>query len=229
MNPLACVSIRTAPSDMRCADIVEIAVARTEAFDAYPADVFTARVRSVHGESETGMWLVDAMDRVRTLTAGCMLVAFDAAKVAATLHSVAECWDLVPLELAPETIDMRSLAWPAVLTGEAISARLEDLCAGLGVEYRKGLCALEEVRVLGELYRRVHRRFEHTVRMAKLADDERAIVETILRRIDEGRRVYGPWKVDDGRQYPQEALAEVMDALNYCAAELVRLSKRGAA
>ena len=31
---------------------------------------------------------------------------------------------------------------------------------------------------------------------------------------------------DDGRQYLREALAEVLDALHYCAAELVRLDKR---
>jgi hypothetical protein len=49
-----------------------------------------------------------------------------------------------------------------------------------------------------------------------------------VHRIGEGRPTYGEWRVDDGRKYPREALEEVMDALNYCAAELVRLGKGGA-
>jgi hypothetical protein len=53
--------------------------------------------------------------------------------------------------------------------------------------------------------------------------DESAILRLLSERLAEGRRVYGPWRVDDGRRYPREALAEVLDALHYCAAELVRL------
>ena len=58
-----------------------------------------------------------------------------------------------------------------------------------------------------------------------LRKDERAIVEALLDRLEQGRKDYGPWNVDDGRNYPKEALAEVIDALHYCAAELVRLAK----
>lgn len=57
---------------------------------------------------------------------------------------------------------------------------------------------------------------------ANLEGDERAIAEAALDRLDQGRAVYGPWHVDDDRDYPQEAMAEVVDALHYCAAELVR-------
>ena len=58
-----------------------------------------------------------------------------------------------------------------------------------------------------------------------LQGDERAIAEVALSRLDQGRPVYGPWKIDDGRDYPREAMAEVIDALHYCAAELVRLRR----
>ena len=37
--------------------------------------------------------------------------------------------------------------------------------------------------------------------------------------------MYGCWQVSDGRDYHTEALEEVLDALNYCAAELVRLGR----
>lgn len=59
-------------------------------------------------------------------------------------------------------------------------------------------------------------------RIEALQADERAIVEKLLDRIEQGREVYGPWKVDDGRDYQSEALAEVIDALHYCAAVLVK-------
>jgi hypothetical protein len=55
--------------------------------------------------------------------------------------------------------------------------------------------------------------------------DESTILGLLSERMSEGRRVYGPWQVDDGRRYPREALAEVLDALHYCAAELVRLDR----
>ncbi|MFH0902398.1 MAG: hypothetical protein V2A73_17340, partial [Pseudomonadota bacterium] len=61
--------------------------------------------------------------------------------------------------------------------------------------------------------------------LARLQGDEGVVVEAILDRIVQGRAVYGPWRVNDGRDYPEEALAEVIDALHYCAAELVRLRR----
>jgi hypothetical protein len=63
----------------------------------------------------------------------------------------------------------------------------------------------------------------------KLEGDEIAIVEKLVNRIQQGRAVYGPWRVaDDVRKYPREALDEVLDVLHYCAAELVRYEKRAA-
>jgi hypothetical protein len=58
-----------------------------------------------------------------------------------------------------------------------------------------------------------------------LQGDERAIAETALSRLDQGRATYGPWNVDDGRDNISEAYTEVIDALHYCAAELVRLRR----
>jgi hypothetical protein len=62
-------------------------------------------------------------------------------------------------------------------------------------------------------------------RIQTLPDDERAIVETLIERLELGRRHYGPWIVADGREYPSEAFAEVIDCLHYSAAELLRLRR----
>lgn len=69
------------------------------------------------------------------------------------------------------------------------------------------------------------RALELALHIDRLGDDERAIVETIVERLEAGRHVYGLWNVADGRNNSREALAEVLDALNYCAAELVRIDK----
>jgi hypothetical protein len=64
-------------------------------------------------------------------------------------------------------------------------------------------------------------------RIARMAPDEQEIVRALVHRIDRGRRTYGPWSVDnDNRNYRREALFEVYDALHYCAAELVKLSRQ---
>ncbi len=65
-------------------------------------------------------------------------------------------------------------------------------------------------------------------RIQALGPDERAILAILLDRMELGRKQYGPWDVNDGRHYPSETLAEVIDALHYSAAELVRLGRREA-
>ena len=227
MTPLAFVAIRTEGPDPDSDDLLEIAVARAEPHDAQPTDVYTARVRSLHGgrrhHGDGAVWFVDAMDHVRALTRGCVLAAWDACATRTFLDSACYHWELLPLDLAPQSIDLRSLAWPVAVAETLIADGIEDVCASLRIDYG-GACALEDIRVLAEIYRRV---VKHAASLAGFNAHERSIIDTIAGRIAEGRRTYGPWRVDDGRDNPREALAEVMDALNYCAAELVRLSKGG--
>ena len=64
-----------------------------------------------------------------------------------------------------------------------------------------------------------------TMRIEALAEDEKAIVEILLDRLEKGRKTYGPWRVNDGRDLNKEAFEEVIDALHYCAARLVQLSR----
>ncbi|MCP4605645.1 MAG: hypothetical protein GY847_34855 [Proteobacteria bacterium] len=60
----------------------------------------------------------------------------------------------------------------------------------------------------------------------RLEGDERAIVSELLKRLEMGRNQYGPWDTDDAREYGQEALEEVLDALLYIAALLVKLKRQ---
>jgi hypothetical protein len=64
---------------------------------------------------------------------------------------------------------------------------------------------------------------ELLIKIQRLSADERKIIGELINRMDAGRRVYGPWRLADGRDLPAEALEEVLDALHYCAAALVRL------
>jgi len=59
-------------------------------------------------------------------------------------------------------------------------------------------------------------------RIEALQADERTIIETLLDRMERGRETYGPWNVNDGRDYRAEVFEEIIDALHYCAAGLVK-------
>lgn len=58
-----------------------------------------------------------------------------------------------------------------------------------------------------------------------LSEDEIEIAKLVLSRLKAGRKNYGPWKVDDGRDYPLEMLSELLDGMMYDAAEIVRLRR----
>lgn len=62
-------------------------------------------------------------------------------------------------------------------------------------------------------------------RIERLPADERAILEALLDRLEQGRADYGPWQVDDGRDNVAEAFDEILDAMHYTAAGLVRLKR----
>ena len=56
----------------------------------------------------------------------------------------------------------------------------------------------------------------------RLAGDEVAVALQALRRLDTGRETYGPLRVDDGREWTEETLQELLDSVWYMTAELVR-------
>ena len=64
------------------------------------------------------------------------------------------------------------------------------------------------------------------VRISSLGADEQRILIKTLERLEQGKKEYGEWKIPDGRDYDNEVLEEVIDALQYCAAKLIENEKR---
>jgi DNA polymerase-3 subunit epsilon len=119
-------------------------------------------------------------------------------------------------------LDTASLAWPLVASGELPSLSLDGLATLFGLERPRPHRALADARCALEVARRLAERMRLGGRVTALAADERQICEALLARLEQGRKEYGPWRVDDGRDYPSEAYEEVLDGLHYVAAELVR-------
>jgi hypothetical protein len=232
VTAVALVALRRGTTPVTAHDIREVAVMRVAPETGEPSETYFARLRPMHLESSLSLprgsvWLAEAMNEIRERTRGCVLAGTDPAWTRAMLEGACVDWELAPLDLAEGVLDLSSLGWPLVLSGDARSTSVDDLADACGVIRLPRATALDDVALLGDLYRRLVRRTQPPLSLAGFSPDEQKIVSQIIARIADGRRTYGPWRVDDGRNNPREALAEVMDALNYCAAELVRLGAVG--
>lgn len=70
---------------------------------------------------------------------------------------------------------------------------------------------------------RVAHQGELGVLLSRMSDDELEIILEVCKRVDVGRRSYGPLRMrEDKRDFPKEALAESLDQTFYLAAEVVR-------
>jgi hypothetical protein len=186
MTPLLFVAIRTDVTDPTRRQLLEIAAARAEPFDASPTDVFTVRIKSTdagdHPAEPDAVWLVEAMDRLREMGRGCMLAAWNGSETRSFLEEICVRWELLPLELSPQALDLRSLAWALATAGDAKSTSLEDVATALGVESPPNASLLDELRVLGDVYRRVVLRNEEASRLAGLSVEDHTLVTQLLRR-----------------------------------------------
>jgi len=62
--------------------------------------------------------------------------------------------------------------------------------------------------------------------VVNLTEDELAVVEFVLEGLRAGRHVYGPLDVEgDGRDFIDEALQELRDAMVYLPAQIMRLQR----
>ena len=225
--PLALVSLRAEGRDPDKDDLIE-SVARVDPREAHAAHVYTARIRSLHGgrrhHDDGAVWLVDAMDELRTLTHGCVLAAWDASPRGTSSMPPATTGSS-PARPCPEE-HRPAVAGMADRRGRG--RRLRHARGRLRVAAHRlppSTCALEDVRALAEVYRRVVKHPRPRRLQRRRAFDHRHDHRPHRRRSPHVRSVAR----GRGRDNPREALAEVMDALNYCAAELVRLSKGSAA
>ena len=114
MKPLAIISVRTGDTRATYRDLRQIAVLRVDPVTGESSDVYSARVRPVrladYIEFVPGaVWLADAMDEGRARTRGCVLTSIDAGAIDQLLRDVCDEWDLLPLEVATEVLDLGSL------------------------------------------------------------------------------------------------------------------------
>ncbi|WP_394845160.1 3'-5' exonuclease [Pendulispora brunnea] len=122
-------------------------------------------------------------------------------------------------------IDTVSLVWPLLAAGKVDSLGLHVVAEHLRIDRPRPYRALADARCALEIARRLRTQIDVGARIDKLVADEKKIVNTLVDRMIAGQKEYGPWHVDDGRNNPREALLEVVDALNYVGAELVRQDK----
>ena len=119
-------------------------------------------------------------------------------------------------------LDTASVGWPLYANGEVESLSLNSFAKHFGLERPTPHRALADARVALAIARRLLERMVLGGRLVRLPGDEREIMDALSERLNAGRQAYGPWHVNDGRDYPAEAFAEVLDALHYTAAALVR-------
>ena len=238
---LVFVDVETTGLDPARHELIEIAAVRVDAHTLEPLDHASVRVRpsrlgdadpralEVNGYSDAA-WkdavsLPTALRRVAPLLDGALVaghnVGFDWAFLARGFERAG-----LPLpDVDYHRLDTASLAWPLVAGAEIESLSLDAVCTALGLHRPSPHRALADAMASLEVARRLRDRSLAGRRVVSLVEDERPIVEALLDRIEGGRDEYGPWKVDDGRDYRSEAFAEVIDGLHYCAAELVRLRR----
>ncbi len=241
MRPLAFVDVETTGLDPQRHEIIELAVLRVEASTlrleaAQHVRVRPARIADADPEAlrlngySPDTWhdavsVSDALRLAKPLFDGALIaghnVGFDRAFLDAAWRSTA----IAPPSMDHHVLDTATLAVPLLVAGAIPSLSLAPICKCLGIDVADPHRALADATRSLEVARRLLPDVGLTTRVRTLAGDERPIVETILARIDAGRGGYGAWDTGDGRDYPGEALAEVIDALNYCAAELVRLRR----
>jgi DNA polymerase III subunit epsilon len=235
---LAFVDVQTSGLDPAQHDILELAVLRVDARSlevvaehetlVAPERLAAAQpaALAVCGFSKLA-WagapsLREALVAVGPLLEGAIIaghnVCFDGAFLEASFARVG----LAPPRVDHHRLDTASLAWPLLATGELPALSLDALVALFSLERSWPHRAGQDARLALEVARRILGRTRLGGRFSSLAGDEQELCEELLARLERGRGVYGPWQVEDGRDYPNETFEEVLDALHYVAAELVK-------
>lgn len=231
MRPIVFVDVRTTGPDPDQDDIVEVAAIRADPRSLEVDDAIALAVvpdyvgRAVSGADDASeAFLADALERLEPVLSGAIVIGVDVDRTLAFLRRGWEDHGHEPDDLAEHPIEISTLAWPlTTATGRPDDLTLEAVCEHFGIEHPEA-GALDRARCALAVARALVRRSDSCP--AELSADERAIARILMERLRGGRDQYGPWSVDDGRVYAREALLEIMDALHYCAAELVRLERR---
>lgn len=198
---------------------------------AVPGDL--VRMVYVGGEGEAEAW-VRRRAATGEVTRAPLAAADGTAVAAAVVESV---WGAVLVTWAADELVARLgrvVAAPrAVLEGARAVVELAPIAALWGAADAVGLAArlgieapVADARAEALFAVRAARRLiaggGWLTQLVGLAPDERAILRLSAQRLAAGQQVYGRWSVADGRAYEREGLEEVIDALHYVAAALLR-------
>jgi DNA polymerase-3 subunit epsilon len=238
LKALAFVDLETTGLDPSRHDIVEVAVLRVDArtlevLAEYHTLVAPERLDDAQPEAlaicgfSKAAWtnavpLREALLAVAPLLEGALVAGHNVGFDWAFLEAGYRRAGLALPRVDYHRLDTASLAWPLVASGELSSLSLDSLATYFGLDRPRPHRALADARCALEVARRLSERMRLGGRLAGLVGDERELFDALLSRLEQGRRQYGPWRVDDGRDYPSEAYAELLDGLHYLAAELVR-------
>jgi len=156
---------------------------------------------------------------VAAIVGGGVLVGWDVDQDAHTLHEFGAAHGR-PIDVT-HRFNLSNAAAPVL---EAMGETAESLAAAaeaLELTEMKPH-ALDRVYTALEVLEGVRERAGLGAEWAELRGDELQIAELVVQRLGDGREQYGRWDLSDQRDYLQEAVEEVVDALHYSGAALLR-------
>ena len=242
MRDIAFIDLETSGLDPTRHEILEIGVIRVQGAGLAEIDRTDVRVHPRHIETadpaalglngysakawENAASLTEALEWIAPLLEGAILAGHGVAFDKAFLDVAWRDTGVTPPEMDHHLLDTVTLAWPLLAAGLVDSLSLAPVCAALGIDGREPHRALADADRSLDVARVLLPEAHLVTRIRALEADERTLVDTIVERIDASRPGYGPWRVDDNRNYPHEALIEALDGMAYLAAELVRIGHR---
>jgi hypothetical protein len=218
--PLVFVSILKNPDGLEAA---AIAVDRTT-FEL--RSMFAGRIEPAEGARKTpaaeaprAMLHTELALGIGSVVDGGILVSWWAAQTQLQLEDLLATGGRA-IQLAGR-LDLMSAAGPLQEALGVDGMELHDVAVGVGLPAPTPH-ALSHARTSIALLQRIREHAGVGQQWARLAGDERRIAELAVQRLSDGRTVYGPWNVEDGRAYEREAMEEAADGFMYSMAALVR-------
>jgi hypothetical protein len=179
---------------------------RVETMDAVPVDART--VAEMVGEAADG----------------ALLIAWDLERASEALrqyHPAPEQF----LARAALDLELRAAAALLGVLDDNLDPTVEQLAKRLSLT-PPGVAARERATFLIRVVRRLAASGAWVQPVLALGFDERSILATCARRLAEGKKWYGEWRLDDDRDDAREAYEEVIDGLHYAAAGLLKIQDR---
>lgn len=242
LSPLAFVDAETTGLDENVHEIIELAVLRVDpvSFDVISSleakvlptrlDLADPRALEINGFSAE-RWggavpLKAALMQARPLLQGATLaghnVGFDKRFLDAAWRQVG----LEPPKMDYHVLDTATLTWPLARLGVVERPSLSEACTYLGIDGWEPHRAQADAYRSLEVAREIIPAMNNGMLLSELPGDARDIADMSLERLQKGSEDYGPWDVEDGRDWGLEALEELADAAHYLMAELIRFRRR---